>query len=161
MHLRITSDVPSRASTGIFIVPALFLSSVLCSLYSGHSRRKCSTVSSPVPHSQSGLSARPNRCRYELRLQCPVLSCIIFDVLQDSLLYSVRPSWFPFRWRICFRRDGGPAELRFIHCSWAAAFISLIRERFCICAVCFAISSASYRCSSVVGHHGGLVKGNY
>ena len=136
IHLRITSEVPSRASTHILTLLALFLSSVLCSWYSGHSRRKCSTVSWPAPQLQSGLSARPKRCRYELRLQCPVLSCITFAaVVQDSLLYSTGPYWLLFYWRMCFRHDSGAFTLRFVHCSWAISFIFLIRECFSVCAV--------------------------
>ena len=158
VHLRITSDVPNRASTRILMLPALFLNSVLCSLYSGHSRRKCSTVSWPVPQLQSGLSARPKRCRYELRSQCPILSYITFvAVFQNSLLYSAGPYWLPFHRRMRFRRDGGAFKVRFIHCPWAVSFIYLIRECFSVCAICFVLSIASCWCGSE--HQGAWVKG--
>src|SRR5579864_6829903 len=116
--LIITSHVPKRASIHIFPVPTAFLSSILCVLYNGHSRRKCSTVSWPFSQPQSGLSARPKRCRYALRLQCPVLSCITFaHVFLESLLYNSGPYWLPFRRRMRFRRDGGAFKLSSAHCS--------------------------------------------
>src|SRR5271169_2379217 len=82
---------PSSASVLILPFPTLFLSAFLCPINSGHSSRKCSTVSCPHPHSQLGLSAIPKRCRYLLRPQCPVLICIVLAhvFLFGILLYSI------------------------------------------------------------------------
>ena len=127
--MRITSEVPSRASARMFLVPALVLIAALCSLYSGHSNRKCSTVSCPVPQSQRDLSARPNQCRCELRPQCPVFSCMIFPhVFRGSFLYRVGRCSLSFRWRIRLSHDEGGFVLRLVHCSYAVAFICQIRD---------------------------------
>src|SRR5271156_2501407 len=94
----IVCQSPSSTSSLIFPSPNLLRIILLCSLYSGHSSRKCSTVSCPFWHSQLGLSVNPKRCRYLFSPQCPVRSCIVFAhvFLFDILLYSAGPCWFPF-----------------------------------------------------------------
>ena len=84
---------PRRILVFILPQPTRFRNSFLGPQYFRHSRRKCSTVSTPCPHPHVGLSLFPKRWRYLFSPQCPVRSCASWahDALFTMLLYILVP----------------------------------------------------------------------